>query len=136
MLDVRLEGLTLAVEDVARSVEFYGRKLGLDIEANRGPAFALIRVGGPSGGTIGLLSADLPEAAAAKSMTREQRSAIQVELSTDNLDALYEQLKLRGIRFHRPPTNMPWERSMQTYDPDGYTVEFAQGRRGHNKPRT
>jgi hypothetical protein len=29
---------------------------------------------------------------------------------------------------------MPWERSMQTYDPDGYTVEFAQGRRGHNKP--
>jgi uncharacterized glyoxalase superfamily protein PhnB len=59
-----------------------------------------------------------------------------VELSTDNLDALYEQLKLRGIRFHRPPTNMPWERSMQTYDPDGYTVEFAQGRRGHNKPRT
>jgi predicted enzyme related to lactoylglutathione lyase len=93
-------------------------------------------VGGPSGGTIGLLSADLPGAAAAKSMTREQRSAIQVELSTDNLDALYEQLKLRGIRFHRPPTNMPWERSMQTYDPDGYTVEFAQGRRGHNKPRT
>ena len=23
---------------------------------------------------------------------------------------------------------------MQTYDPDGYTVEFAQGRRGHNRP--
>src|SRR5262249_1778472 len=62
MLDVRLEGLTLAVEGCGRSVEFYGRKLGLDIEANRAPAFALIRVGGPSGGTIGLLSADLPEA--------------------------------------------------------------------------
>jgi hypothetical protein len=88
MLDVRLEGLTLAVEDVARSVEFYGRKLGLDIEANRAPAFALIRVGGPSGGTIGLLSADLPEAAAAKSMTREQRSAIQVELNRQSRCAL------------------------------------------------
>jgi len=43
MLDVRLEGLTLAVEDVARSVEFYGHKLGLEIEANRAPTFALVR---------------------------------------------------------------------------------------------
>jgi hypothetical protein len=25
----------------------------------------------------------------------------------------------------------PWERSMRAYDPDGYTVEFAEGRRGH-----
>jgi hypothetical protein len=23
---------------------------------------------------------------------------------------------------------------LQTYDPDGHTDEFAQGRRGHNKP--
>ena len=45
---------------MARSAEFYGHKLGLDIEANRAPTFALVRVGGPSGGTIGLLSADLP----------------------------------------------------------------------------
>jgi catechol 2,3-dioxygenase-like lactoylglutathione lyase family enzyme len=132
--EVRLEGFTLAVEDVDRSVEFYGNKLGLVVEANRAPTFAMIRVGGPLGGTIGLLSSHLPEAAGARSMTPEQRAAIQVELSTDNLDALYEQLKARGVHFHRPPKDMPWERSMQTYDPDGYTVEFAQGRRGHNKP--
>jgi catechol 2,3-dioxygenase-like lactoylglutathione lyase family enzyme len=132
--DVRLEGFTLPVKDVNRSVEFYGDKLGLMVEANRAPAFALIRVGGPLGGTIGLLSMHLHEAAGARSTTPEQRAAIQVELSTDNLDALYERLKARGVHFHRPPTDMPWERSMQTYDPDGYTVEFAQGRRGHNKP--
>jgi catechol 2,3-dioxygenase-like lactoylglutathione lyase family enzyme len=131
--DVRLEGFTLAVEDVDRSVEFYGRKLGLVVEANRAPTFALIRVGGPLGGTIGLLSSHLPEAAGARSMSREARAAIQVELSTDNLDALYEELKARGVHFHRPPQDHPWERSMQTYDPDGYTVEFAQGRRGHNR---
>jgi len=133
-MDIRLEGLTLAVEDVSRSVSFYRDKLGFTVEAHR-PEFALIRVGPRMGGTIGLISTQLPEAAAARELTREQRAAIQVELSTDNLDALYDELRARGVKFHLPPTDMPWERSMQTYDPDGYTVEFAQGRRGHNKPR-
>ena len=68
-IEVRLEGFTLAVEDVNRSVEFYGEKLGLVVEANRAPTFALIRVGGPLGGTIGLLSTRLPEAAAARRRT-------------------------------------------------------------------
>jgi len=37
--------------------------------------------------------------------------------------------------FHEPPHDEPWERSMAAFDPDGYTVEFAQGRRGANKPK-
>ena len=77
---------------------------------------------------------ELEELAHEGARTREQRAAIQVELSTDELDLLYEQLTARGVNFHRPPQDHPWERSMQTYDPDGYTVEFAQGRRGHNRP--
>ena len=38
--EIRLEGFTLAVEDVSRSVEFYDDKLGLMVEANRAPVFA------------------------------------------------------------------------------------------------
>ena len=64
-------------------------------------------------------------------MTPEQRAGIHVELSTDNLDALYEHLKARGVVFFEPPHEEPWERSMRARDPDGYTVEFAEGRRGH-----
>jgi uncharacterized glyoxalase superfamily protein PhnB len=60
-----------------------------------------------------------------------QRAGIRIELTTDNLDALYEQLKMRGIEFFEPPHEEPWERSMRVHDPDGYTVEFAEGRRGH-----
>jgi uncharacterized glyoxalase superfamily protein PhnB len=52
-------------------------------------------------------------------------------LTTDDLDALYEELKTRGVEFFEPPHEEPWERSMRAYDPDGYTVEFAEGRRGH-----
>ena len=58
IIEVRLEGLTLRVVDVRRSIEFYGNKLGFAVEINKAPQFAMIRVGGPTGGTIGLLVHD------------------------------------------------------------------------------
>jgi predicted enzyme related to lactoylglutathione lyase len=127
MQDVRLEGLTLRVESVQRSMEFYGRLLGFTVEIDKAPDFAMIRVGGPKGGTIGLLPVEQGE----PTMSAEQRAGIHIELTTDDLDALYEKLKTRGIEFFESPHEEPWERSMRAYDPDGYTVEFAEGRRGH-----
>jgi catechol 2,3-dioxygenase-like lactoylglutathione lyase family enzyme len=126
MLDTRLEGLTLRVESVKRSIEFYGGKLGFAVEIDKSPHFAMIRVGGPQGGTIGLLPSE-----GLSVTTAEQRAGIHIELSTDNLDALYEALLARGVEFFEPPHEEPWERSMRARDPDGYTVEFAEGRRGH-----
>ena len=131
MLEVRLEGLTLRVADVKRSIEFYGGKLGFSVEIDKSPEFAMIRVGGPTGGTIGLLVHDATDPSGSSSMTAKQRAGIHVELTTDNLDALHEQLEARGVVFYEPPHEEPWERSMSAHDPDGYTVEFAEGRRGH-----
>ncbi|HEY3638275.1 MAG TPA: VOC family protein, partial [Rhizomicrobium sp.] len=130
MLDVRLEGLTLRVENVKRSIEFYRDKLGFSVEIDKAPHFAMIRVGGPTGGTIGLLPMD-PANSESSTMTPEQRAGIHIELATDHLDELFELLKARGVDFFEPPHEEPWERSMRAHDPDGYTVEFAEGRRGH-----
>ena len=130
-VEVRLEGLTLRVADVARSIEFYGNKLGFTVEIDKAPQFAMIRVGGPGGGTIGLLAHDGADPLGSASATPRQRAGIHVELTTDDLDALYGHLKRRGVEFFEPPHEEPWERSMRAYDPDGYTVEFAEGRRGH-----
>ena len=131
---LRFEGLTLTVESVERSVEFYAGKLGLTLEWNAAPDFAMLRVGDQPGGTIGLLSFAEARKEGAEPMTPLQKRAIHVELSTDDLDGLYETLRTRGIDFHQPPHDEPWERSMTALDPDGYSVEFAQGRRGHNAP--
>jgi catechol 2,3-dioxygenase-like lactoylglutathione lyase family enzyme len=131
MLDVRLEGLTLRVANVERSMEFYSGKLGFAVEIDKAPQFAMIRVGGPAGGTIGLLAHEGIDPSGSTSATRRQRAGIHLELTTDNLDALYEELKARGVEFAEPPHEEPWERSMSAHDPDGYTVEFAEGRRGH-----
>jgi catechol 2,3-dioxygenase-like lactoylglutathione lyase family enzyme len=131
---MHFEGLTLTVESVERSIAYYGGKLGLKVEVNAAPAFAMIRVGGDGSGTIGLLSIAEARKEGVVEMTAAQKRGIHVEFSSTDLDGLYEELKAKGVEFHEPPHDEPWERSMTALDPDGYAVEFAQGRRGKNKP--
>jgi catechol 2,3-dioxygenase-like lactoylglutathione lyase family enzyme len=131
---MHFEGLTLTVESVERSIAYYGGKLGLKVEVNAAPAFAMIRVGGDGSGTIGLLSITEARKEGVVEMTAAQKRGIHVEFSSTDLDGLYEELKAKGVEFHEPPHDEPWERSMTALDPDGYAVEFAQGRRGKNKP--
>ena len=125
----RFEGLTLTVGSVEKSLEFYRDKLGLTIEVNAAPAFAMLRIGTR---TIGLLSAAEARKDGVADSAPDQKAAIHVEFSTDDLDALYGELQAKGIVFQTLPHDEPWERSMTALDPDGYAVEFAQGHRGKN----
>jgi hypothetical protein len=68
-------------------------------------------------------------------MSAAQNRGIHVELGTDDLDGLHAELVSKGVAFHQPPHDEPWERSATAFDPDGYAVEFAQGRRGKNAPQ-
>jgi catechol 2,3-dioxygenase-like lactoylglutathione lyase family enzyme len=123
----RFEGLTLTVTNVERSIGFYRDQLGLTLEWNASPAFAMFRVGA---GTIGLLALEEAAKEGVLETSPAQKKAIHVEFSTDDLDGLHDELKARGVVFHQPPHDEPWERSMTAFDPDGYAIEFAQGRRG------
>ena len=135
MTAFRFEGLTLTVDSVERSIAFYAGKLGLHVEVNAAPAFAMIRAEGKGGGTIGLLSNAEAVKGGAQAMLPAQKSGIHVEFSTDDLDGLFEELKSKSVQFSEPPHDEPWERSMTALDPDGYSVEFAQGRRGKNQTK-
>jgi catechol 2,3-dioxygenase-like lactoylglutathione lyase family enzyme len=103
---MRFEGLTLTVESVERSIEFYSGKLGIKVEWNAAPAFAMLRHGP---GTIGLLSVVEARKEGVKDSTPEQKQAIHVEFTTDDLDGLYEELKAKGVVFHQPPHDEPWD---------------------------
>jgi catechol 2,3-dioxygenase-like lactoylglutathione lyase family enzyme len=116
---IRLDGISLPVSDVEHSIAFY-QQFGFEILI-RHDNFALLQLGE---GTIGLLKMDLSKWPSAP------RAAIHIELSTENLDALYEQLEAQGVYFASPPVDRSWERQMFTNDPDGYRLEIAQGRRG------
>ena len=127
---MRLEGLTLTVESVQRSLDFYSGKLGLPIAWNSVPAFAMLRLGA---GTIGLLALAEAQKGGVELSSPAQKAAVHVEFTTDDLDGLYQELQAAGVVFAQPPHDEPWERSMTAYDPDGYAVEFAQGKRGKNQ---
>ncbi len=125
--NLRFEGLTLTVESVEESLRFYRDKIKLDVAFVSLPAFALLRAGE---GTVGLLSLQEAVKEGAARTTPEHRRGIHIEFSTDDVDVLYASLSADGVEFVEPPHDEPWERSMTALDPDGYSVEFAQGRRG------
>ncbi|MDQ6673677.1 MAG: VOC family protein [Chloroflexota bacterium] len=123
---ITFEGLSLPVVSLQRSVPFY-ESLGFraEIQTDR---FALMRLGR---GTVGLLEVG-DRHGRVDDLSASLRVLVQVELGTDDLDALYEQLTAQGVTVRVPPRDRGFERSMQCVDPDGFTVEFAEGPRGHN----
>ena len=123
---VVFEGLSLPVANLEASVAFY-ESLGFAAEIhNRG--FVLLRLGT---GTLGLLEVG-ERALPSNELSAGMRTLVQVELGTDDLDGLYAELLAKGITVRVPPRDRGFERSMQCLDPDGFTVEFAEGPRGHN----
>ena len=124
---MRFEGLTLTVESVEASLAFYSGKLGLAIGWSSVPAFAMVRVGA---GTIGLLSVVEARKEGVEDTNPIQKRAIHVEFTTDDLDGLYEELKAKGVDFHQPPHDEPWERSMTAFDRMGMRWSSRKGSAG------
>jgi catechol 2,3-dioxygenase-like lactoylglutathione lyase family enzyme len=105
---VSLEGLTLHVQDVERSCEFYARIPGSVLAQHRPGEFALFRIGK---GQLGLLRARTP--------------GFHLEIATADLDEAYAQMHQRGVEPSGPPKDRSWgERTFMVVDPDGNHLEF------------
>jgi catechol 2,3-dioxygenase-like lactoylglutathione lyase family enzyme len=124
---VRFSGVSLPVSDLDQSVEFY-RQVGFEVRvANERQRFVLLGLGT---GTLGLL--EVPAGARETDLPRKLRALVQIELETDDLDGLYQTFLQAGVAVPTPRRDRGFERSMQCRDPDGFTIEFAQGERGNN----
>jgi catechol 2,3-dioxygenase-like lactoylglutathione lyase family enzyme len=106
---VRLEGLTLHVADLQRSVEFYSRIPGAEKVMQFGTKFAMFKFGD---GRLGLIQAEKP--------------GFHIELGTEkHLDEMYEKVLAAGFQPESPPTDRPWgRRDFILLDPDGNMLEF------------
>ncbi len=110
-LKVWLDGITLQVEDVERSLEFYQRIPGAVLEHHRPGEFALLRIGQAR---LGLLGFGAP--------------SFHLEISTNDVDELHVQLRDAGMKPAGPPQDRHWgERTFDVIDPDGNRIEFAAG---------
>jgi catechol 2,3-dioxygenase-like lactoylglutathione lyase family enzyme len=103
-VNIWFEGLTLPVSDLDTSIRFY-ESLGFVTEI-RVERFGLLRFGS---GTLGLLAAgprvDRDTAAGGGTL----RPFVQVEMGTDDLDALYADFITRGIPVHTAPRDRGFE---------------------------
>jgi catechol 2,3-dioxygenase-like lactoylglutathione lyase family enzyme len=108
--NVSLEGMTLHVADVERSLEFYTRIPGARVKVHRLGSFALLSIGN---GRLSLL----------------KEGPTHLEFDTSDPDKLYQQFKAAGLPVEEPPTLKTWgEYDFTLHDPDGHCLEFDSSR--------
>jgi catechol 2,3-dioxygenase-like lactoylglutathione lyase family enzyme len=101
-----LEGVTLQVASVERSLEFYQKIPGAQVLMHRPGSFALLAIGK---GRLGLLKV----------------GPTHLEFDVSDVDGLYQQLKDAGWPVEAPPQLKAWgEYDFTVRDPDGHCLEF------------
>ena len=112
-----LDLLFLEVNDLEESVEFYGERLGFEVESTMPeaePPMATLRAG-----RLKLMLAQYPV-----TMVRRGRGA-HFFLGVTDVDVYYTQLKERGVEI-APPTDEGWGgRFITLEDPDKYRLFFV-----------
>ena len=107
---VTLEGVSLHVSDVERSVAFYSKLPGAQIVMHHPGHFAKFRIGDAHIQVVAV---------------PPQEKSFHVELNAPDLNALYDELKTAGIEPDSPPTKQFFGRTnFQVHDPDGNILEF------------
>ena len=105
-----LEGVSLHVADVEKSVAFYSKFPGAQLIMHRTGEFAKFKFGD---GHIQVVA-----------IPPEEKS-FHIEMNAPDLHALYDNLKAVGIEPNGPPTKQSFGRTQfRVHDPDGNILEF------------
>jgi glyoxylase I family protein len=130
LFGLEFHGVRYQARDVARSVEFYTRQLGFDLEHQHLPDFANVSIGslkillsghGASG------SRPMPDG-----QRQEPGGWNRVVLRVEDLASCVEQLKKSGVHFRNQLEAGPGGKQIQIEDPDGNPIElFEPAQRSH-----
>jgi len=105
-----LEGVSLHVADVEKSVSFYSKLPSAQLLMHRPGQFAKFKLGE---GHIQVVA-----------IPPEEKS-FHIEMNAPDLLVLYENLKAAGIEPDGPPTKRSFGRAnFRVHDPDGNILEF------------
>jgi catechol 2,3-dioxygenase-like lactoylglutathione lyase family enzyme len=109
-MSTSLEGVSLHVADVEKSVAFYSKLPGAQMILHHPGQFAKFKIGE---GHIQVVA--IPP----------QEKSFHIEMNAPNLHALYNELKTAGIEPDEPPTVRSFGRTnFRVHDPDGNILEF------------
>ena len=109
-MSISLEGVSLHVADVEKSVAFYSKLPDAQLIMHRVGQFAKFKIGD---GHIQVVA--IPA----------QEKRFHIEMNAPDLHALYDDLKAAGIEPDEPPTKRSFGRTnFRVHDPDGNILEF------------
>jgi catechol 2,3-dioxygenase-like lactoylglutathione lyase family enzyme len=126
---LRIDHVTLLVEDLERSVKFYTEKLGFEVKGETPPERGIKTVFLKSGDAC----IDLYGFVEGKPIRRERYEHevgfVHLALKVENFDEAYEELLRRGVEFHIKPFYQPRSGRRIAFfkDPDGNVLHITDG---------
>lgn len=119
-MDVRVNGICIVTDDVARMRSFYGAALRAEAEGD--DTFTAFRT---EGAALSLFSTAGMERMAPGSTAGSGVGRYTIEIEVEDVDDELDRLADLGCPVVKPPTTQPWgRRSVWVRDPDGNIVNF------------
>ena len=110
----------LLVSDIDRSIDFYTKQLGFDVDFRYEDFYAGIIKDGYS---IHLKSGHLSTEERTKKKMNED---IDIVFSVDNIEGLYNELSEKQVEIIQTLRNMPYGKEFYIADIDGYIISFIE----------
>jgi len=134
---VKINSAQLWVHDQDEALAFYTQKLGMEIRADvtlpEMGDFRWLVVAPPGPEEVGITLMAIPGAPVMDDATREQVSELMskgfagtVFLTTDDVQADYEDLSARGVEFVEEPEQRPYGIDCGFRDPSGNNFRLTQ----------
>ena len=136
---IKLTNTQLWVHDQDEALDFYTKKLGMEVRADVTLAemgnFRWLTVGPANQPDIAITLMAIPGPPVMDTETAEQLRSVMAKgfagtifLTTDDVYADYEQLKRRGVEFSEEPEERPYGIDSGFHDPSGNSFRLTQVR--------
>jgi uncharacterized glyoxalase superfamily protein PhnB len=136
---IKLANAQLWVHDQDEALDFYTKKLGMEVRADVTLAemgnFRWLTVGPANQPDIAITLMAIPGPPVMDTETADQVRSLMAKgfagtifLTTDDVYADYEQLKSRGVEFSEPPEERPYGIDSGFHDPSGNSFRLTQVR--------
>ena len=136
---IKLSTAQLWVHDQDEALEFYTKKLGMEVRSDVTMAelgnFRWLTVGPPSQPDISIVLMAIPGPPVMDADTTEQVKSLMAKgfagtvfFTTDDVYADYETLKSRGVEFSEAPEERPYGVDSGFRDPSGNSFRLTQVR--------
>ena len=134
---IRIASAQLWVHDQDEALDFYTKKLGLEVQTDVTVAemgnFRWLVVGPPGQPDIGIVLMAIPGPPVMDEGTADEVRRLMAKgfagtvfLTTDDINASYEELTARGVEFTEKPEQRPYGLDSALRDPSGNAIRLTQ----------